>query len=727
MPSTTFVARRAGSFTTLIQSAGLGGYTLDPLPPVTVRDRYYDAADGALLLEGMALRVRETSEERLAQLRALPSRRDRAQMDASEPLKAKHVPPDGPLTLPRGPLREVVRRWVGEDPLRPLVHLRQYRTPRVVRQENRLVGLLAFDVVIYETPGAPHISNEVEVDLSKTGTTRDLEHLAQALQAHGLEVSDISKFERGVLRLPRTLDETLLLIPEEHDALERLHETGTARESGVARVLLLDARGFRDATIATHTGASPARIRHWRHQFRKHRMGLFERLEASEVLVPSSGELRPSRGELHPEPSASVSSERPSEKNSVTKGSTEAAPQKTKAMPDEGAVAELEVERLDDLLDLFQPSATSTPFFHVEEDESDGGSVTIQDEPRDPESSISTGPFEIKPTLSDLAWSEPSETASSETASSETALPMDGHRPAPSHRSQSDDLLAVAYDVLSDIASRLDDARRVVMDGKEVRSQAGPVLFLSHRLRQGMSLFSPALPAPTVDRLRRGGGHTARFADAVLDLSAACDHLTLLKNEEPGPRDRLSIRARTAERAFREHLAGAGYVAWRALLERLLERLRIDAAATPASDDTPLRADDFAGLREARGPHRLSHRLASALWAEAERCRLLADFGDLCTPETAYRLAIGLSDVRFVLRAFPDPPSTDRRRLDARLAEGERRAAAYRHERRCTELLREEGVSVFEVALTDEDLRSAAEIVHHPETRTLLGRVAAEV
>lgn len=59
MSASTYVASRPGPFAALVQAADLGGLRLDPRPPVSVRDRFFDTHDGRLLRLGLALRVRE--------------------------------------------------------------------------------------------------------------------------------------------------------------------------------------------------------------------------------------------------------------------------------------------------------------------------------------------------------------------------------------------------------------------------------------------------------------------------------------------------------------------------------------------------------------------------------------------------------------------------------------------------------------------------------------------
>ena len=291
MPSTTFVARHPGPFSALVQRAEMGGLRLEPLAPVRVTDRYYDTDTGDLLRRGLALRVREQGGRQTAGLqavdddRALPDGLPRPGADRALPGDADRRADDD-LDLPPGPLRDAVRRIAGDAPLLPLLSLRQYRTPRVVKDGAATVGVLSFDVVVHEVPGAHVVSNEVEVE-SHSGDLAD--RLAPAFEAQGLDRSERSTFARAVLRHTRAPSQPVLLLPDEVRELERAAASGDVKLRRRASAVLLDARGFRPDTIAAQTGMSMARVRYWLQQFREVRLEMLGRGAA----VPRRRVVRP--------------------------------------------------------------------------------------------------------------------------------------------------------------------------------------------------------------------------------------------------------------------------------------------------------------------------------------------------------------------------------------------------------------------------------------------------
>lgn len=340
MPPSTYVARRPGPFAALIQAADVGGFRLDPLAPVRVRDQYWDTADGELLRSGLALRVREAGGERTAALRPLSGdSADRLPDAVLGPGDAGQAP--DALRLPPGPLADAVAARLGTDVLRPLLAFRQYRTPRIAYDGARPALLVSLDVVVYEVPGAQVVSNEVEVEATAQGGPADLHRLDPALRLYSLEPESRTKLERGLLRLPRDLADPVLLLPDERAALERYAAHGDPLVRRRARVLLLDARGYRADTVAGQTGVSAARVRHWKERFRESRMGIFE---------------------AEPDAAPSLASRAPERADAPTHVPAEAAdaPAGDGSAPDGGGI--------DDLLDLFTPGDPDTPLL----DDDDG-------------------------------------------------------------------------------------------------------------------------------------------------------------------------------------------------------------------------------------------------------------------------------------------------------------------------------------------------------------------
>ena len=352
MPSTTFVARRPGPFSALVQAAEIGGVRLEPLAPVRVHDRYFDTEAGDLMRRGLSLRVREQGGQRTVGLRWIePSE---APLPPDQDLLGDDHRVPGRLDLPPGPLAAAVGGATGGAPLEALVSLRQYRTPRVAHIGDLRLGVLSFDVLVYEVPGARVVSNEVEVE----DEDDLLERLADVFREEGLEEAARSKFARAVLRLPRTLAQPALLLPDELRQLEAAAAAPDVQRRRRASVALLDARGFRPDTIAAQTGLSMARVKHWRQRFREVRLGV---LDPEPDAVPSR------------RPAARVAAVRPSEPSEERQARPPTAarlrPAADETPPDASSPATGDglpgdpggAADMAELLELFSPGIPDTP------------------------------------------------------------------------------------------------------------------------------------------------------------------------------------------------------------------------------------------------------------------------------------------------------------------------------------------------------------------------------
>ena len=661
MPPITYVARRPGPFSVLVQAAEIGGLRLEPQPPVRVLDRYYDTDDGELLRRGLGLRVREEGGRVGASLRTLgESAEASAEVDLEEPVG------DAPLDLPPSVVADTVRAAIGEDALRPLLTLRQYRTPRRVFDGPIPVGRLSFDVVVYEVPGAREVSNEVEI-VSASGADL-LALVGPVFEARGLEAVEQSAFERGILRMRRTLAEPALLLPEERRQLEEVVAFGddpSLRRR--AHVLLLDARGFRPDTIASQTGLSVARVQFWRERFREVRLG---------VLDPDPAP--PRRASL-------ATSTPPSVPSSVTPGAPlppveapaeAAAPRPGGSEGDGLAGRDLEdpTQALDmaDLLDLFSPTLPDTPFFdgHTGADEEVDldapesprpvpltDRLSVPSPPRNPYPVV-LGPVQVTPARSprtaeedpfsevDLsrlrrsaraeAATSPRPTPAAEEAGGPEAVPglvrpkLDGDTP----------LLAAAEAMLAYAVAVFDEQAARFLD-TQAPSAARRLLVAAHGLRMTVETFGDALPAAAGDRL------VAALRPLAVDLDQALETARVALAE--GGRSDLVRQATATLDAAAERLRG-GREPWGGRAHRLVERLAAQSAdGARRSDDAPL-ADDFVGAPgDAPSPTRLRHMLGSAVWSRFEAIRALEDDLRTPTPALASHFAVALSGLRFVL------------------------------------------------------------------------------
>jgi hypothetical protein len=265
----------AEAFAALMKQRGVAGYLAEPMPPLEVRDRYLDTEDAALLREGLLLRVREHNGAFSASLRPAEGEgvEEIAQARYQEPLSLEGED----LHLPPGALREAVEAHAGDRPLRLLLHLHQYRTPRALYDGDRLAGVLSLDVVSDETVAEQgEVANEVEAELVQGGLPTDLRRLDAELQRLGFAPDALSKFERGLLRRGRGEDAPLYLLPRERALLVGLRDSESAVERRRAEVILLAARGEGTREISRAVGLSPSRVRHWRAAFRQERLGVFD-------------------------------------------------------------------------------------------------------------------------------------------------------------------------------------------------------------------------------------------------------------------------------------------------------------------------------------------------------------------------------------------------------------------------------------------------------------------
>lgn len=418
MPSRTYVAQRLGAFAGLLKASDLAGFRLEPHAPFSIRDRYFDTDDGELLRRGMSLRVREQEGERRALIR--PVRPG----DAGPTLEVA-LEPSGRVEALE-PLRNVLLEITGatEPPvLHPLLSLRQYRTPRAAYDGDRLVGLLSFDVVVFELPDGPHASNELDIELAAAGEASDFEALDPILRAEGLRLVERTKMERGIEQLPRRLTEPLLLLPHEREALDEVIMGGDPVHQRRARVLLLDARGFKSSTIANQLGLSTARVRHWKQLFREQRLDVFEGAIAKATAAPAYtvSELVTGADDSFGGVPSDEPAEAPSLPEPVFEGepdpvvepepepTADPSPEPSSEVNGDGAVSGSGLAALagdiDDLLEMFQPSATDTPLLDADPEiapldprDLSMGSLSVEDEEVDAEESDA---------FTHVAWDEP--------------------------------------------------------------------------------------------------------------------------------------------------------------------------------------------------------------------------------------------------------------------------------------------------------------------------------
>ena len=747
MPSLTYVARQPGPFAALVQAAEIGGLRLHPLPPIRVRDRFYDSDDAELLQRGLVLRVRDQDGARTAALRVLAC--------AEGPT---HLPDDVELSgdarrldLPPGPLADVVRDTVRGDRLHVLLALRQYRTPRVAFDGERPLALLSFDVVVYEVPGAQVVSNEVEVEPLGEAEASDIECLAATFRQQGMEPVADTKVERGIRRLPRSLSKPALVLPRERVVLEAALASGSPLLQRRARVVLLDARGFRPDTIAAQTGLSMARVRYWRQRFREVRL---------EIL---NGDLRASPRRSPPRPTFPGSVQASGAAPPTTTAALATPPAGPPAEP--AGVESAGMERgglaseapapsgdMTALLAMFSPSETETPLLDHDaladgdaEDEDPDIEEWSSREPARTTTSETTGalraayPVVIGPFASTVPATS-AQRAFDPTEPGPQALPggdgatvrtprierEEGGSPRaepgrPRRRpvlSGETSLLHAAQATIAYHVASLEDALARLAAGRS-DADARRLLIACHRVRLSVESFRMVLPERASACLLLALRPLVADLDCALDLGRAAE---VVDTPEAPFADR---RARALESAL-QRLDGDRQRAWGGRARRLLARLDAQRAdGLLLGDDFPLPPDDFVGQPgDLPMPSRLRHVLGSMVWARYEAIRVFEDEIEReVEPEVAYHLAIAASGLHFVLGLAANAAAESVRDLAAFLNDIEQVLGQYRHRAQTAELLGEWGPGPDRSELANRAVR-AWEALSGPAFR---GRIAAVV
>ncbi len=669
MPSITYVARRSGPFSALVQASEIGGLRLEPHPPARVLDRLYDTDDGELLRQGRTLRVREQDGAVEAALRSVEGGGPPA-LDLDLPAGVG----GGPLELPPSALADAVRAAVGDDALRPLVTIRQYRTPRAAFDGDRLVAALSFDVVVYEVEGARFVSNEVEVEVEPSEADA-LPALAAALDAHDLRRSDRSQAARGLLLVRRTLAQSALVLPDERRRLEAAASDPDPDLRWRAQVVLLDARGFRPDTIATQTGLSMARVRHWRERFREARLGVLDR-----DSTPVEPQAPPPAESPSPPADPSPSTARPSVPD-LASGRPEGD-----GVSGGDPVAPALASDMDALLDLFSPSSPDTPFFDGYSDDDGDPAGAERAHEASPSTGIYRDPYPVvlgplapvaevaaddHPAFVDVDLSrlgQPPSTSVSRLGPPPSAAPA---RPTTSRPALDGDtpLLEAAHALTAHVVAAVGESTDRFL-ATRAPSDARRLLVAIHGFRLTAETFEQALPAESAHGLVAALRPLAADLDAGLDLAR-----TALAGDGPADlvRRASTTLARAADRAVEAPAP------WKARALRLVARLASQVAdGARRSDDAPL-ADDFVGAPgSAPSPTRLRHVLGSEVWRRFEAVLAVEEDLDRPTIDAASHLAVALSGLRFVISLAE---TTEREAVDdlvAGLAEAEGAVVAAR-------------------------------------------------
>jgi triphosphatase len=178
----------------------IAGYQIQPERTRRVRDIYLDTSDQRLMAAGYACRCRDDGSGSCIQLKELGlndgtvHRREEAAgvIDASTHLI--------PVAWPDMPVRDLVQRLRGDQPLSVLFELQQTRRIRIfMHPERGEIAELSLDDVSFQTERWQQNVTELEIELLAAGTEDDLSEIMTALNAwRGLVPQPTSKFERGM-------------------------------------------------------------------------------------------------------------------------------------------------------------------------------------------------------------------------------------------------------------------------------------------------------------------------------------------------------------------------------------------------------------------------------------------------------------------------------------------------------------------------------------------------
>ena len=679
MPTSTYVARLPGPFAALVQAPEIGGFRLEPLLSTRVRDRFFDTDDGALLRAGLAVRVREQDGAVTAGLQALD---ETAPGALPRDLALRVAPADG-LDLEGSPFAPAVREAAGTTRLRTLLSLRQHRTPRVVSAEGgRHLALVSFDVVAYEVPDRHVVTNEVEVERAGEGTDLDLERLDAALRENGMEPAVRTKLERGVLLMPRPLSEPLLLLPDEARRLAAAADGDDPLLARRARVVLLDARGYRADTIALRTGLSAARANHWKALFREQRMAMFNggppsvpvgtpaapaRSDPPRARPTAVGEARPV---LPPDPMTWTQDAAAAHPPSPTAPTGRGGSNGDRPAPpggDGAAEAPSAPQDMEDFLDLFRSVETATPLL-------DDDGEAVRDVPRPappPPGGAASEPGVLR------QGGPPPPAGPVEVADESPGVEPVPLRPP--HLSGDTPVIEGAARTIAFHVARYDRAARTFAEGGGV-GEAVRAVEAARSVRLAVLAFRWLVPRRAADRLVED----LRPAVVALDAALDYDRAASAAGDRAG---RFRAARRRALAAAQDVLADR-HGAWRGRAERLVARLDAQgAAAIAVGDDVDPPPPDFVGPGgHAPVPSRLRHVLGSMLWHRYEAVRAF-EGGAAERPETAEHFASALRALRFTLGLAAGASDGPSRELAAALAAAEGRVTAERDRRRTAGLL----------------------------------------
>lgn len=680
-----YVVRESGAFSELLTLENLGRYRLEAMIATPVYDTYFDTQSGDLLNQGFVLRTREQGENVQVTLKSTGGvegplhRRVEIEADVDQPLDD-----ESRLDLPEGPLKDTLDGLIGDDPLVQLLQFRQYRSPRVVFDGDRLVGVMSLDVIATETEIGPDISHQVEFELAGEGQDADIFALDPILKERGLEPTNRSKFERGMALLQRNPDTPLLILPKEQAELRRYQEAGSPLLRRRARVVLLSARGLGPGAVANKVGLSLRRVQHWIDAFRRDRMSIFDGDTSALDVVPSDAvEPRFRVLEIVSEeqevpglfPVGILPEPVPERAGSIVRKAPPIQPDFDDEPPpsvivDSGSDGDdgvprgmrdesIEVERHG--VESVSPLPTgdgangASPTFNQPTDVVVETAAPVIGELTIPQTQVVQ---ETAHERVDISETNGSSHIVSELEDMDVSNPPAETIPLPNRPvlQSSETVLSAAEQVLRyQYAWYVDAANRAMEMEGEPRS-IRRLLIAVHRLRIALQLFGDYLPKRPLLRLHQGLRGMAHPLDVLGDLDFSIAHVesSLQERNVAGFKvvlKELAGERRAARKAVHVRLNAATHTHWRLRFERLLDRLAVQVESGVDVDDfTPKEPDNYLSQYiELPQRTRLQHMLGSAVWQRYEGLRAFDSTVEKPSDDLLHPLGVACAAMQYVL------------------------------------------------------------------------------
>ncbi|HUS13737.1 MAG TPA: CYTH domain-containing protein [Chloroflexia bacterium] len=172
----------------------LGGLHVGPFTRRADDDRYLDTADGRLLAQGWACRVRERDGALRATLKSLAPGHAASAIHSRVEYETTISAADS-TTWPPGDTRDRALALSGGQPLQELFRIHQERHVAVLRRDAQPIAELSLDEV-HLTGSPPRYG--LEAELLPGATPADLAALCATLQSDwGLAIEPESKFEQA--------------------------------------------------------------------------------------------------------------------------------------------------------------------------------------------------------------------------------------------------------------------------------------------------------------------------------------------------------------------------------------------------------------------------------------------------------------------------------------------------------------------------------------------------